>query len=140
MKYQLLLLVGAASAIRMNLQAQADLEMEQKWVELPDCKTPKGADEIALNDDLKNAAIATCKIRKPKLDPDVVYCDGTEKAQYKAALKAQKEALEAAKNASNGTNGTNGTNATNGTNGTNGTNATNATITMKVCVSKPIEV
>ena len=39
--------------------------VQQKWVELPDCKGETG--EIWLADDLNNVTIATCK-KNPKLD------------------------------------------------------------------------
>jgi len=42
------------------------VQLEQKWVELPDCGYgPLGADEVPLDKDLDNAIIATCKGYNP---------------------------------------------------------------------------
>ena len=36
------------------------------WVELPDCPaTPVAGTDIPLSDDVRNATIATCKVRPP---------------------------------------------------------------------------
>ena len=40
---------------------QALVQLNSRWVELPDCKSPLGEDDVVLNDDLSNATIATCK-------------------------------------------------------------------------------
>ena len=150
MKYSIIFLLGA-SAMRLNkkfaIGAEGDENLSQdiaginkaheeavygqidsdvQWVELPDCSKPKGEKEIALNEDLSNVSTATCKIRKPLLDPEANYCP--DKKKKKAAANAT----------ANTTNGTNGTNGTNATNATNGSNATNATTVEPPCVSKPI--
>ena len=139
MKYSIIFLLGA-SAMRLNkkfaIGAEGDENLSQdiaginkaheeavygqidsdvQWVELPDCSKPKGEKEIALNEDLSNVSTATCKIRKPLLDPEANYCPDKKK---------KKAAANATANTTNGTNGTNGTNATNATNGSNATNAT----------------
>ena len=147
MKYSIIFLLGA-SAMRLNkkfaLGADGDenlsqdiaginkaheeavygqLDSDVHWVELPDCSKPKGEKEIALNEDLSNVSTATCKIRKPLLDPEANYCP--DKKKKKAAANAT-------------ANATNGTNSSNATNATNGSNATNATTVEPPCVSKPI--
>ena len=51
------LLVASSSAMRLN----------NRWVELPNCKVGTlGPDEVPLADDLSNAIIATCKAYNPR--------------------------------------------------------------------------
>ena len=88
-------------------------------MEIPDCKDPKGKDEIALNDNLSNVATATCKIRPPEVKKKPVnYCNATNASNSTNSTEAATPADatpaagEEKKKAENGTNATNATNKT----------------------------
>ena len=128
MKYLIICILASVSAMRLNTRSQSLIE--NTWVELPDCSTPKAKGEIALNDNLSNVATANCKIRIPILDPNVKYCPDN--------YTKKKKAVNASANATNATNGSNRSNATNATNASNATNATAAAPEEPECIMKPV--